>query len=423
MSMRIKGGAAFGGLITLKYGDTPVPDAQILTEDPYENYNQFGFSMASTDDNTVLVIGAMRSSLNDPYANRNGAVYVYDGPTWSEVAAISTPSAYMNYEQFGYSLDIDNAGTTMVIAAKRYSGGVVSFTGAAYVYTKSGSTWSLATMLEASDNASYGYYAYFGQSVSITDAGDYIAVGRQNAGTTITGRAYVYYTTTTTFDTEQILTDPDAFTPSGSSFSREVCLSGNGDYLLVGAPNGKPTGTTTSGSVYLYTKSGSTYGSHIILGPTVEVAFTAFGESISTNTDASVIAIGAPGASSDEGAVYIFTGGPLAWTQQTILTASDGAAGWEFGRSVSLSADGNTLVVGAPGADSDTGAEYLFKWSGSAWDSGTKIVGSNSATGDRLGFSTAVSGNGEFSMSGAPNATVVAEADAGTAYAFKTSAY
>ena len=112
--------------------------------------------------------------------------------------------------------------------------------------------------------------------------------------------------------------------------------------------------------------------------------------------------VGAPyaaiGGNSDQGAVYVFTDSASVWTQTAKLTASDGAAGDQFGTAVSIS--GNTVVVGAPyaavGGNSDQGAAYVFTEPGSGWANMTqtaKLTAADGAAGDEFGNSVSISGS------------------------------
>ena len=98
-----------------------------------------------------------------------------------------------------------------------------------------------------------------------------------------------------------------------------------------------------------------------------------FGYSVSVSADGSVVAVGAyseDGAGSDRGKVYVYSGAN--WVTETMLTASDTANSDNFGYSVSVSGDGSVILVGAPyedGAGSDRGKVYVygpFSKSGSA---------------------------------------------------------
>ncbi len=126
-----------------------------------------------------------------------------------------------------------------------------------------------------------------------------------------------------------------------------------------------------------------------------------FGASVAV--DGTTAIVGASGDDSSQGAVYVFyrdQGGDDNWGQLTKLTASDGAAGDNFGNSVAL--DGDTAIVGAWGDNTETGAAYVFyrnQGGADAWGQVTKITATDAATSDDFGW--AVSLNGDTALIGA----------------------
>ncbi|MCX7800604.1 MAG: FG-GAP repeat protein, partial [Fimbriimonadales bacterium] len=149
-----------------------------------------------------------------------------------------------------------------------------------------------------------------------------------------------------------------------------------------------------------------------------------FGTRVALSADGNTLAVGARledsnatgvngnqsnNSASDSGAVYIFTRSGSTWSQQAYIKASNTEAFDNFGYSVALSADGNTLAVGAPGEDSNatgvngnqldnsasaSGAVYIFTRSGSTWSQQAYLKASNTEAGDGFGFSVALSGDG-----------------------------
>ena len=101
------------------------------------------------------------------------------------------------------------------------------------------------------------------------------------------------------------------------------------------------------------------------------------------------------GGQTDAGAVYVFTRSGTSWSQQAELTASDAAANDGFGSSVALS--GDTALVGAAGktvgGQSDAGAVYVFTRSGTSWTQQAELTASDAAAGDNFGCSVALSGD------------------------------
>ncbi|MDV7390622.1 FG-GAP repeat protein, partial [Arthrospira platensis SPKY1] len=80
------------------------------------------------------------------------------------------------------------------------------------------------------------------------------------------------------------------------------------------------------------------------------------------------------------------------------MLASDYASGDVFGISVALSSDGNTLAVGADLEDtspaSNNGAVYIFTRSGSTWTQQAKLLASDYASNEQFGYSVALSSDG-----------------------------
>ena len=151
----------------------------------------------------------------------------------------------------------------------------------------------------------------------------------------------------------------------------------------------------------------------------------ALGTSIAVSADGSTVVAGACGCGSGAGAAYVFTkpgGGWSNGTETAKLTASDGQPGDSLGDSVSISADGSTIVAGADsatvGVNSLQGAAYVFTESGGGWTSETetaKLTASDGQTNDGLGFSVAISGDGSTVLAGAPSCGC---SGAGAAYVF-----
>jgi FG-GAP repeat protein len=142
-----------------------------------------------------------------------------------------------------------------------------------------------------------------------------------------------------------------------------------------------------------------------------------FGFSTATSTTGSVTAVGAPEHSSS-GAVYVFTGTGNAITQSAVLTPSNPQADEQFGQTVSISGNGETLVASAPGAagasGSDQGAVYVFSDASGTW---TQIAELTAAGTSELGFSLAISADASTIVAGSPNSN----SDAGEAFVFTQS--
>src|SRR6266545_3194003 len=185
-----------------------------------------------------------------------------------------------------------------------------------------------------------------------------------------------------------------------------------------------------------------------------------FGFAVALSSDGNTLAVGTPGEASatsgnpadntapSAGAVYVYTRSGTTWTQQAYIKASNPDAGDQFGTSVALSSDGNTLAVGATGEDSaltgtagivdettagnaapGAGAVYVFTRVGTAWTQEAYIKASNTGVLDLFGFSVSLSGDGDILAVGAigessaatgigGNQTDNSAADAGAVYVY-----
>lgn len=162
-----------------------------------------------------------------------------------------------------------------------------------------------------------------------------------------------------------------------------------------------------------------------------------FGWSLALSDDGNTLAVGAPSedgsgnSSTDSGAVYVFANSSTGWTQQAYLKTTTVLAGANFGESVALSSDGNTLVAGAPLEDSNAGSIYVFTRSSGSWTQKTRVKASNAYANSYFGWSVSLSDSGLTLAVGAPgesnNGTSVTTnphsvGNAGAAYVFTLNA-
>ena len=332
----------------------------------------------------LLAVGA-------PHHNSStGSAYVFarSGTVWSQQAEL-TASDGVAGDQFGYSVALSK--TAVVAGAPDKNSG----TGAAYVYTQSGTTWPQETELTASDGAPGDH---FGDSVGASWGNAAVVVGAPNAGSN-TGAGYAFAVPAQ--QAEPTASDGAAGDNLGSA------VGFFGTTAIIGAP-GHNAGT---GTVYVFIRSGDTWTQKAELTASDAAAGDHFGTSVAIY--GSNVVIGAPDKNSNTGAVYVFTGSGSTWTQKTELTASDAAAGDYFGTSVGI--HGSTLVAGAPGKNSHTGAAYVFASSAGVWSQQAKLTASDGAAGDYFGNSVATSGT--VTAVGAPDRN----SSTGAAYVYVVS--
>lgn len=188
-----------------------------------------------------------------------------------------------------------------------------------------------------------------------------------------------------------------------------------GAYYLVGAPGDNDV-RPNAGAVYVFRRKTSPIDVSKLTAADGEVG-DRFGHAVTLDAYGKLMYAfaGAPGESekgNNAGAVYAFQGKPssqTSWTQQSKITAADGTTGDEFG-SV-LTNGGDRIVVGAPGADGNTGAVYVLDYKGTQV---YKLVASDGASADRFG--AAVATDGKYFLVGAPGS-----GNTGAAYLFSGS--
>ena len=263
------------------------------------------------------------------------------------------------------------------------------------MFVRSGTTWSQQAKLTASDGATSNY---FGGTVAISGTSVLVGAWGNNAAT---GAAYVFVQSGTTWPQQAKLTASDAAT--GDGFGDSVAISGS--TAVVGAPNK----ISHTGAAYVFLRSGTTWSQQAKLTASDGAAGDSFG-GYSLAISGSRAVVGAYGKNSNAGAAYVFVRSGITWPQRAKLTASDGAAGDYFGNSVAIS--GTTVLVGAWGNNSATGAAYVFVPSGTSWSQQAELTEPDAVAGDGFGSYVAISGS--TALVGAPGKN----SNAGAVYVF-----
>jgi len=236
----------------------------------------------------------------------------------------------------------------------------------------------------------------------------------------------------------------DHFGNGGTLEGHGLALSGDGNTLAVGAPyessaakgiNGDQNDTSlySSGAVYLFIRANNAWTQQAYIKASNPGQGARFGHVVSLSRDGNTLAVsavfeasaakGIDGDQNDKsipqaGAVYIFTRSGATWNQQAYIKASNtgekGTAnipdeGDQFGFSIALSADGNTLAAGAISEDSaatgingdqndnskqSAGAAYVFTRAGTKWTQQAYVKASNTGAMDLFGYAVGLSADG-----------------------------
>ncbi len=387
----------------------------------------FGLQLGLSADGNTLAVGVSSESsaaqgINgdqvDDSANSSGAVYVFvrNNGAWYQESYLKASNAELG-DRFGYAIDLSGDGNTLVVGARSEDGSGRSVNsvkdnegrsnGAAYVFTRSGRSWSEQAYLKSSNSDENDS---FGSAVSISVDGSTIAVyapwedsistginGNQNdnSGEAV-GAVYVFVSSGNSWQQEAYIKSSIYPDKLGEA---QLSLSGDGNTLAIGVrENSRVTldqnspqandELSFSGSVYILTRSNSNWQHQAFIKANIPRRGGVFGSSLDLSNDGNTLAVGSHGETNatavgingdqngniqtdnrfqpDVGAVYVFERKNEDWKQQAYVKASNTqtndrfawlTTGWFLGSGsgpVSLSGDGNTLAVGAIFESSDS---------------------------------------------------------------------
>jgi FG-GAP repeat len=359
-----------------------------------------GCAVAVSGD--TMVVGAVQQA-------RAGAAYVFvrNAGVWTQQAKLAASDGNAN-DEFGSTVAI--SGDTILVGAYGHTGG--GNVGAAYVFTRSGVTWTPQQKLTPLDGASGDW---FGCSVGVSGNTAVIgAYGHAVSGKGNPGAAYVFTRSGTTWTQAAELWGQDG--ADNDWFGYAVAISGN--TAVVGAWH-KPNGAVlAAGAAYIFAGSSWTEQQELALPSPVQS--DEFGLSVAISGDTALV--GAQGrdlpSKPNVGQAFVYVRSGAVWAQQAALSAADGASGDGFGYSVAL--DGDSALVGAPyravGTQSAAGTAYAFTRSAGAWTQGAEPTAADGAAGDELGAAVGLSG--ATAVVGAPERTAGGVDRAGTVYVF-----
>lgn len=367
-------------LVTTAWGQCDPQDAGKLTASDAANSAEFGFAVGAAND--TIAVGA---HFHPDLGARSGAGYIFDraGDAWVERAKLLASDGAAE-DRFGESAAID--GDFAVFGAR----GVDGFTGAAYVFARSGDDWSEQAKLTPTTAANV---SQFGLSVAIS--GDTIVVGAtgdDHAGSS-SGAAYVFVRTGDEWTQQQKLTAADA--RRLDVFGRSVSISGG--TIIVGAPGKGSDSSRGPGAAYVFVRSNDVWVQESKVTVAGAGGEDQYGFAVAISGDTAVV-----GNDSFSGApAHVFVRSAGAWSHQSELVAAGGPAGDSFGSAVAI--DGDTALIGAflnDDVQSDDGAAYLFLRTGDEWSEVAQMLPLDNEGTARMGMSVALSG--QTAVAGAP---------------------
>ena len=262
-----------------------------------------------------------------------------------------------------------------------------------------------------------GLEARFGASAALSADGRTLIVGAPQANGSM-GAAWVFERETAGLEWEEQgeLTSPAAVEDPAveecaeesteeageCAFGASVALSADGNTALVG----QPSPNSTAGSAWIFTRSGPqspwTRAAEPLKGGS-DPHEGRFGKSVALSADGALALVGDPSAVNGHGGAWVFANSG-AWTQQSMIVDDEASPFAHFGRSVALSADGLTAVIGGPGDAKGDGAAWAFARSGSIWtQQGGKLTGDGETPAGHFGRTVALSGDAGTALVAGPD--------------------
>lgn len=345
--------------------------------------DQSGRSVSFSADGTTIAIGAENNNGNGG-GSGHVRLYRYNGSAWVQLGADIDGEDVADASGYATSLSAD--GNIVAISAPYNSEStMLSLAGHVRVFQYNGSNW---VQLGADINGES--LEYSGKSVSLSADGNTVAIG--TTPLTTAGNVRVFQYNGTDWVQFGATIDGEAF---GDDSGHSVSLNADGSILAIGAIDNDGANGENSGHVRVYQHNGTAW---VQLGADIdgEAQENNSGKSVSLSANGSIVAIGANnndeiGTNAGHVRVYQYNG--TDWVQ--LGSDIDGEAALDqFGTSVSLSADGNIIAIGAnynDGANGvDSGHVRLYRYNGSAWEQlGGDIDGeaSNDVSGTSVGLS------------------------------------
>jgi hypothetical protein len=418
--------------------------------------NTLAVGAPEEDSNAIGIDG----NDDDESRSNSGAVFVFTrdaAGAWMQQAYVKA-AATGNDDDFGVSVALSDDGSTLAVGADLEDGNGTGTTGdatnnsssnsgAAYVFVRDGAgAWSQATYIKASNTDNDDQ---FGFDVALSGDGDTLAVGARGEDSNATGiggnqadgsasnsgAVYVFVRNGAGAWSQQAYVKASN-TGQDDAFGWSVALSGDGATLAVSAEqeDGNATGVggnqaddsePNSGAVYVLVRDGvGAWAQQAYVKASNTEQDDSFGFDVALSGDGDTLAVGATGEDSNatgvggnqadgsapnSGAVYVLVRDAVgAWSQAAYVKATNAEQDDSFGVSVALSNDGSTLAVGAWQEDggavglqgdeaddsaSNSGGGYVLVRDGAVWSPHAYVKAPNTDQDDSFAWSIALSGD------------------------------
>jgi hypothetical protein len=272
--------------------------------------------------------------------------------------------------------------------------------GNAYAYRLDDGVWRVEEVVSASDGMPEDGFGGF-----VALSGDLAVLGADGSDDfgMSSGAAYVFRHEGSAWRELAKLTEPE--TRDFDYLGQTVSISGR--RILVGCRYCSQLGES-AGAAYLYEYDGTTLSPPTVLLASDGRVGDQFGVYVAISGEVAVVS---KTADATQGSLYVYRHDGVRWNEEAILVAGDSGPMDELGVGVAM--DGDRILAGAFRKDSATGAAYVFRRDGARWVEEQKLVASDAAPDSWFGRNVAISG--DIALVGAPHRN----GESGAAYVFR----
>jgi hypothetical protein len=317
------------------------------------NWGYSGWSVSLSDDGLTIAIGAPEAYIEDLFYAGQVKIYHFSSGSWQQVGDDITGETTTD-DRAGNSVSLSADGSVIAIA----SYGIYNFKGRVRVFENVAGVWTqIGDSIDGED-----LHEQFGYSISLSKNGSVLAVGTpSNVNNDYPeGRVRVYANNSGVWEQVGVtlISDED-----NDYFGNSVSLNADGTKLAVGAPRNSESAYWT-GKVKVFQNNS---GNWELMGDAIygESVGDYFGTSVSLNNSGDKLVIGAKRYLSSNGSTTVFQYSSGIWSQLGNTMVGDASNDYS-GNSVSINSDGSLIVIGAPGNDlngDNSGQVKIFEYS------------------------------------------------------------
>jgi hypothetical protein len=394
-------------VLSLLVSTTTMVSAQVWTQQTVPNlpatdlwgFSYLGCSSSLSPDGNIALVGAYDRDVGSNSFQGSAYLFSRSGTTWTQQQIIiHNNGAY--HDEFGTVVRLSADGKVAVISAAYQQIGFNISQGAVYVFTRASNTDLFVqqqVLLHSNGRRNYN----FGYSLEISPDGSMILAS--------SGNYCCYFKRTgNTWIEQQAFTDTDR---SAYGLGSGIGLSADGNTVAIGAFVGELVPGVKRGNVFIYTRNNDvwTKQTQLVLNDTVRMEN--FGIKTAISADGNTVVASATAIkwvgnyTLPYGKIFVFTRTGNTWQQTAAFYASDPVDRDDYGGQLSISADGTTIIVGAQykkvGTTNYQGKAYIYKRSGNTWTEEASLLAQNGGANERFGSSVSLSANGDVALVGA----------------------